>query len=275
MEKLNTENPLTKGERLKLERKRLNLTQKQLAERLDFTEQQISNYEKDSRQPDDATLLKLANFFDVSTDYLLGNTHSRLTTNTDLSRNLGLSDNAIQKLSIFAQKNDWNADIYDDEITSFQNYSLIINKLIENENFDILIYFIRKYIYSIQKKKLKKEIFLNEFVNKDDSSEKNITNKDILQNCIEQGIYNELYEESSTDIYAYKINTLFNKIFESIVNQLEPSFSKKFTLNEDKTKIITVCNDKSENFKLINGFEGKSNSKKRGKNNGSSRNNKK
>jgi transcriptional regulator with XRE-family HTH domain len=48
------------------------LSQYDLAKTLGLSRGQISNYELGSRQPDYATLSKIADFFGVSTDYLLG-----------------------------------------------------------------------------------------------------------------------------------------------------------------------------------------------------------
>lgn len=60
-------------------RKERNLTQYSLAENLGFSRGQISNYEQGSREPDQDTLLKIADFFDVSVDYLLGRTKIKNT----------------------------------------------------------------------------------------------------------------------------------------------------------------------------------------------------
>ncbi|MBM7607539.1 transcriptional regulator with XRE-family HTH domain [Lysinibacillus composti] len=53
-------------------RKDRKLSQYDLAERMGFSRGQISNYEQGTRQPDFETLQKFADFFEVSTDYLLG-----------------------------------------------------------------------------------------------------------------------------------------------------------------------------------------------------------
>ncbi|WP_041274401.1 helix-turn-helix domain-containing protein [Desulforamulus reducens] len=50
------------------------LTQEQLAQQLGFTRGQVSNYEQGSREPDFETLKKIADFFKVTTDYMLGRT---------------------------------------------------------------------------------------------------------------------------------------------------------------------------------------------------------
>ena len=60
------------GKKLKNLRLQLGLTQKQLAERMGVTTSVISYYELDERCPSPEVLIRLANIFHVSTDYLLG-----------------------------------------------------------------------------------------------------------------------------------------------------------------------------------------------------------
>lgn len=63
--------------RIVLERKRQNLTQEELAEKLNISQKSISKYETGARKPSFDTLTQMAKLFDVSTDYLLGVTESR------------------------------------------------------------------------------------------------------------------------------------------------------------------------------------------------------
>ena len=60
------------GERLKQLRENSQLTQKQLAERIWLSKAAISNYELYERNPSPEILIKIAEVFNVSTDYLLG-----------------------------------------------------------------------------------------------------------------------------------------------------------------------------------------------------------
>lgn len=251
MKKINNELLQNYGERIRVERIKLGMTQEEFANKLHLSKQQINNYELTRRQPDYKTLLEICKFLNVSTDYILGNTESKKVENTEISCKLGLSDMSIEKLCTYAEKTSWNKDIFNGAITSYQYYSIIINKIIENENFGKLIFFIRKYINSFKIEALKREIKQNEVLYKDDITGEEITNKKIMDDAIEQGIYDTDYEESSTDICAYKINVLFNKIIEKIINQLEPSFSEHWELNEDKTEIIKICKDGSANFKFF------------------------
>ena len=59
-------------ERLKLLRKEHNITQKQLGEAIGASERGIQNYELNERKPAYDVLIALANYFNVSLDYLTG-----------------------------------------------------------------------------------------------------------------------------------------------------------------------------------------------------------
>ncbi|WP_059105918.1 helix-turn-helix domain-containing protein [Shouchella shacheensis] len=60
------------GDRIAQLRNKQNLTQAGLADKIGISRASLSHYEKSRREPDYATLKKLADFFDVSTDYILG-----------------------------------------------------------------------------------------------------------------------------------------------------------------------------------------------------------
>ena len=62
-------------ERLKTLRLEAKLTQKELAEKLEIGQNTYSYWEKGIRKPVGENLNKLANFYNVSTDYLLGNSN--------------------------------------------------------------------------------------------------------------------------------------------------------------------------------------------------------
>lgn len=59
-------------ERLRELRIEKELSQTKLAEKLGVDFRTISNWENGVRKPDIDTLVEIANFFEVSTDYLLG-----------------------------------------------------------------------------------------------------------------------------------------------------------------------------------------------------------
>lgn len=64
----------TFGNRLSGLRKRKNLKQKDVAAHFGMAVRTYQNYEGGQREPNFSTLIALADFFDVTTDYLLGRT---------------------------------------------------------------------------------------------------------------------------------------------------------------------------------------------------------
>ncbi len=60
------------NEQIKKLRTACGISQVQLAKHLGVTKQSISNWENDNIQPSIDMLIKLADYFNVSTDYMLG-----------------------------------------------------------------------------------------------------------------------------------------------------------------------------------------------------------
>lgn len=70
--------------RLKSLRKQHRKTQQDMADYLGISRQGYAKYENDLGEPDNSTLAKLADFFEVSTDYLLGRSNTLDTTPRDI-----------------------------------------------------------------------------------------------------------------------------------------------------------------------------------------------
>lgn len=71
-------------ERLKKMRKERGLTQGGLAEQIGIARTTYANYEQGLRDVDNKTLNKLADFFEVTTDYLLGRDIPQWATRKDI-----------------------------------------------------------------------------------------------------------------------------------------------------------------------------------------------
>lgn len=65
------------GNRIKLLREELGLKQEELAKKLSVSPSAIGMYERDLREPNNELTLKIADFFNVSLDYLLGKSDIR------------------------------------------------------------------------------------------------------------------------------------------------------------------------------------------------------
>jgi len=77
------------------------LSQKDVAEHLGITRQAIASYELAKREPDYETLHKLADFFGVSADYLLGRSGSKDKNAVTVGKNIDLikGDRTYEELS--------------------------------------------------------------------------------------------------------------------------------------------------------------------------------
>jgi transcriptional regulator with XRE-family HTH domain len=70
------------GERLRELRTSRNIAQEEVARHIGITRSAYSHYEINNRQPVYETLIKLAAYFDVSLDYIIGGTTSKHKTET-------------------------------------------------------------------------------------------------------------------------------------------------------------------------------------------------
>lgn len=92
------------GKRIKFLRKTNNITQLELANILNVSRATVNNWERGNSFPGDDIKIKLANYFKVSIDYLLGysdNTNSNLNLDVLIHENKILKDklNKINKIS--------------------------------------------------------------------------------------------------------------------------------------------------------------------------------
>lgn len=71
------------GERLQELRKEKGISREELARALQVSYSAIAKYETNVRKPDQETLKKIADFFDVTVDYLLGRSNHRQLTRKD------------------------------------------------------------------------------------------------------------------------------------------------------------------------------------------------
>jgi transcriptional regulator with XRE-family HTH domain len=94
-------NNMTKyGDRIALLRERSTLTQEELANKLGISRASLSHYETSRREPDYDTINKIASFFKVSVDYLLGRSDHPEVLDDDVKDfvdNLELSDEKIME----------------------------------------------------------------------------------------------------------------------------------------------------------------------------------
>lgn len=91
--------------RLKKLREKSNLTQEELAKRLEMPRSTYSNYESGKREPDFYTAKKIADFFGVSVDYLLGREEKDSVDQFIEYLDLELTDEEIMEKMVFKVDN--------------------------------------------------------------------------------------------------------------------------------------------------------------------------
>lgn len=112
--------------RIAEERKNKDLSQAQLAEILGVSQQTISKYENGSREPDNATLLKLSKIFNVPTDYLLENPIQKCEE---------INKNDLEKI---IQDYVINKELFQPDNDSYEDLKKIMAEIISNNESIIL-----------------------------------------------------------------------------------------------------------------------------------------
>lgn len=125
------------GERLRDLRTQKGLSQQELCSELKISKAALSYYENGQRSPDIDILLVIADFFNVSADYLLGRTKAA-TTDVDMKGIcdfMSLSEKAVEKIALFT---DYSAPF------CCISEGAVFNKLCEND----FIFQLCQYFYS-------------------------------------------------------------------------------------------------------------------------------
>ena len=113
-----------KGNRIKLLREEKNLKQEELAKLLSISPSAIGMYERDAREPNDELTLKLANFFGVTTDFLLGKTDVR-----DTGEQI---DDVLNEVMIGMSKEEYNT-LTETQKKQIRDFALFVKNQVDKE----------------------------------------------------------------------------------------------------------------------------------------------
>lgn len=108
------------SDNLRLLRTKHRLSQKEIGDIVGVTSQAVSKWENDIAEPDNDSLLKLSNYFNVSTDYLLGKSNEE---NQSIRY-----DDELEKVLFSKAK-----DLTDDEKKTIINVINAIKKEVDKE----------------------------------------------------------------------------------------------------------------------------------------------
>lgn len=142
---------------LKKLRKDRNATQKEVSQAIGADQQTLRRYESGERKPDTEMLLRIAKYYNVSADYLLGLSENS-TVEPDMKAAVkctGLSEKSIEKLK---RINHFNADGSENPDKSFID---ILDRFIQSKYFsELIVYWESLHTHSTEWKE--KEMKTNE-----------------------------------------------------------------------------------------------------------------
>ena len=118
------------GNRLKALRENHNLSQKEFANILNIANSTLSQYESDKRVPSDEVKLQIAKYFNVTTDYLLGNETKNKEQN---SQNKDEKDIAKSMKKLKEQLKDEQGLMFDGEPLDDTTIELLLEELERQE----------------------------------------------------------------------------------------------------------------------------------------------
>lgn len=91
--------------RIKELREDRDLLQTEVAKKVGIDQRTLSNYETGKTNPDSYAIIKLAEFFGVTCDYLLGVAERNLTDNSDILKEINDIKKRLNDIQRFLKKN--------------------------------------------------------------------------------------------------------------------------------------------------------------------------
>ena len=211
------------------------INQQEIADFIGVKRQTIAQWKDGKTVPDIYNFQKLAEFFEMPYDYLLGDTNSRAKENIDISNALGLTDEAIETLKYWAKESVENID--DKGIKC----SGIVAYLLSNEDFVSLIEYVKKSIdeeisdldYENNKFRYEVEMYgkLKDYVGKEYFLDQSYL-KEAEFLARKEG--RRIIDTSDLAyFYAYKAAALFNEIISDMSKQLREAFNERLKTDEE------------------------------------------
>lgn len=156
--------------RIKELRTEKELSLRDLSKVLDISYSSLGKYERGEQQPSFETLSKIANYFNVSIDYLLGNSDGRIISDQELYDRLGLTDEAIcslEHLSNLSKENKHNKKLLENVnalLSDFESLNAIsdyLNSSMEEYQYAVIKSYVSQFGEDLLEKPDSKEQVLS------------------------------------------------------------------------------------------------------------------
>jgi transcriptional regulator with XRE-family HTH domain len=180
------------------------LTQDEVSKGIGISKSSIQKYEGMTRFPQGYDLIEIANFFEVSVEYLLGKSEYKKNQYTSLSE-LGLNDRAIDTLIKMKQ------EVYKNGKLDYKPYMFLnaLNLLLDIDN--------KRYIYKIGKM--------------------------LIQKRAEDQFKKRNNEELETYQYnLFRLNNMFDRFFKENYDKVDCSFINEIESEKEIKNFLTQVN---------------------------------
>ena len=266
-------NNTTIGTRIAELRKATGEKQEDLAEVLGCNRGSLANYETGKRTPDIETIIKIAQHYETTTDYILGVTDNKTvdTTVQAISDYTGLSDHAIEVLRLFNELKQVRQKIaymdnkhepvyYNGSFNGidFDTFTLSHRQIVYE--IDFLDWYLRKmYKCSFVLEKIVNMVNLNHVVNTD--SKNSADNSDIMDIiCRLSSEAAELIASTSTIVTGIQYREFLIDESKTLFGRLLGDFSVEYSPFEEydshhyKFEKLYVCDDLKAKVKMEKTF---------------------
>lgn len=122
---------------------------KTLADEIGISSGALSKYQNDNGEPGISALYKIANYFGVTADYLIGLSDNKTVENASIGQVTGLSDGAIQTLEKMNAAGNYYVinDIKSGRPIYWKEYMVALNGILENDRLPSLLDFMKYTVH--------------------------------------------------------------------------------------------------------------------------------
>lgn len=183
---------------LKTLRAESGLSLRELSQKLNFSYSSLGKYERNEQEPNLETIIKIADYFDVTVDYLIGRSLFRNPSKEVVGLKLHLSEEAVGNLEIFSHSPSSKVDL---------TYASILSQMLSHPKFISILAQTFAYI----------------LVSDDDWSQSSAELNSKLKNIVEKELTDFSFIESFKENQLSNIYSLLGNILKDIRDSYQNS----------------------------------------------------